>query len=133
MLNQLYKDVDNGALSGLVDFYGITMSNVYIEEGMAERRAAFLKYFRRNPFGGGYSITAGLGPALEWLASFRYGDDLVDFLRTIPGRDGNPILSEKTLQYLNGRKLSLDIDAIPEGTVVFPFEPIVRVQGPVVE
>lgn len=129
----IYSAGREGALSAVVDFYAVTMANAWVEEGTADQRACFQLYFRQNPFAGGYAIVAGLDPAIEWLQSFCCSDDLIDFLRSVPGRDGKAILTEKTLRYLKGRRLTLDVDAVPEGTVAFPFLPIVRVEGSVVE
>lgn len=121
------------SLALMTDLYQLTMAYGYWKHGKAERQAAFHLFFRNNPFAGGYVIAAGLEPALDFLRSFRFSDADVDFLSTITGNDGKKLFEPAFLEYLAQLRLSLAVDAIPEGTLVFPHEPLIRVQGPILQ
>ncbi|MEM0927644.1 MAG: nicotinate phosphoribosyltransferase, partial [Planctomycetota bacterium] len=112
------------------DLYQITMAQGYFHHGIQNRSAVFHLYFRRTPFKGGYAISAGLSDALTFLEEFRILEEHVDFLRTLGGNDGEPLFQESFLRRILGCSLELEIDAVPEGTVVFANEPLVRVTGP---
>ena len=124
---------ESSSLSLLTDLYQLTMAYGYWKHGKAERKATFHLFYRNNPFGGGYVIAAGLAPALEFLRSFRFTADDCDFLGTITGNDGQRLFEPAFLDYLSQLKLTLNLDAIPEGTLVFPHEPLLRVQGPILQ
>ena len=117
----------------LTDLYQLTMAFGYWKSGRADREAVFHLTFRKNPFGGGFSIACGLAQALEILADFRLRADDRAYLETLKGNDGRPLFSAEFLDYLGAMRLRLDIDAIPEGTAVFPQQPLVRVKGPLIE
>ena len=121
----------SGAL--FTDLYQLTMACGYWQAGVAERHAVFHLYYRSNPFGGGYAVAAGIGPALEYLRDFRFTSDDLAFLATLAGDDGTPLFPRAFLDTLGGLRLTCDIDLVPEGTVVFPHEPIVRVRGPILQ
>ncbi len=121
------------SLSLLTDLYQLTMAYGYWKQGKAEQQAAFHLFFRTNPFGGGYAIAAGLEPVLDFLRFFRFTSDDVVFLSTLTGNDGRSLFEPAFLDYLTQLELSLDVDAIPEGTVVFPHEPLLRVRGPILQ
>jgi nicotinate phosphoribosyltransferase len=121
------------SLALLTDLYQLTMAYGYWKNGKAEQRATFHLFFRNNPFSGGYVIAAGLEPALDFLRSFRFTSDDVEFLSTLTGNDGQRLFEPAFLDYLVQLKLTLDLDAIPEGTVVFPHEPLLRVGGPILQ
>lgn len=126
-LQSVYRE----SLALLTDLYELTMAYGYWKLGMAEREAAFHVFFRRKPFNGGFAITAGLEIALEFLEHFRYSAADLAYLETLRGTDGAPLFDPRFLEYLGKFTFRCDIDAIPEGTPVFPYEPIVRVQGPI--
>jgi nicotinate phosphoribosyltransferase len=129
----LLRTVYRTSLALLTDLYQLTMGFGYWKEGMADERAAFHLFFRKNPFQGGYAVTAGLEQVVEYLRGFRFtGDDLV-YLATLTGNDGQPLFDRDYLSYLGRLKLSCRLDAVAEGTVVFPQEPILRVTGPILE
>lgn len=111
------------------DLYQLTMAAGYFHAGTHERESVFHLFFRRLPFKGGYAIAAGLAHAIEWIRDFKFQPDDIEYLSGLLGADGAPLFSEKFLTYLADFKLELDIDAIPEGTAVFPHEPILRIQG----
>jgi nicotinate phosphoribosyltransferase len=117
----------------LTDLYQLTMAAGYWKCGKAEQEAVFHLFFRKLPFAGGYALAAGLGDVVEWLQGFRFGREELDYLATLPGRDGRPLFESGFLAYLGKMKWRCDVDAIPEGTVVFPHEPLIRVRGPLVQ
>lgn len=121
------------SLSLLTDLYQLTMAYGYWKHGKAEQHATFHLFFRNNPFAGGYVIAAGLEPALDFLKSFRFTSDDVDFLSSICGNDGERLFEKEFLDYLRKLELTVDLDAVPEGTLVFPHEPLLRVRGPILQ
>ncbi len=124
---------ETGTLSLLTDLYQLTMAFGYWKHNKAEQYATFHLFFRNNPFGGGYVIAAGLEPVLKFLRSFQFASDDLQFLSTLTGNNGEPLFETAFLDYLAGLKLTLDVDAIPEGTLVFPHEPLLRVRGPILQ
>ena len=123
--------MDHAAL--LTDLYQLTMANGYWKEGIAEREAVFHLFFRTLPFAGGYAIACGLEPVIDWLRDFRFGDVEFAYLATLTGNDGKPLFQAGFLDYLRALKLTVDMDAIPEGTVVFAHEPLLRIRGPILQ
>ncbi len=121
------------SLALLTDLYQLTMAYGYWREGIAEREAVFHHYFRQAPFGGAYAIAAGLETALQWLASIRFHDDDIDYLASLAGQDGRPLFVSEFLEFLRRFAFESDLDAIPEGTVVFAQEPLLRVRGPLLQ
>ena len=121
------------SLGLLTDLYQLTMACGYWKSGMAAREAVFHLTFRKHPFGGEFTVACGLGPALDFLKEFRFDETDRQYLQTLRGNDGKPLFERAFLEYLGKLKLSCDIDAIPEGTVVFPDEPLLRVRGPLIE
>ena len=92
----------------------------------------FNLYFRQNPFGGGFSVACGLARVLEFVERFRYDDDDLAYLGGLAGNDGRQLFDPAFLGTLQGLKLACDVDAMPEGTLVFPGEPLLRVRGPII-
>ncbi len=117
----------------LTDLYQLTMAYGYWKTGRAEHEAVFHLFFRKSPFGGGYTIAAGLEPVIDWLKQFRFADDDIAYLATLTGNDNKPLFEPAFLDYLRNLQLTVDIDAIPEGTVVFPHQPLVRIRGPIIQ
>lgn len=117
----------------LTDLYQLTMAAAYWKCGRAEDEAVFHLFFRRTPFGGSYAIAAGLGDAIEWLKDYRFDTAALDYLATLKGRDGSPLFESAFLEYLRNLRLTVDIDAMPEGTLVFAHEPLLRVRGPLIQ
>jgi len=114
-------------LTMLADFYELTMANGYLAENMQDRTAVFDMFFRRVPDDGGYAITAGLAQLVEYLENLHFDEEDITFLRS------KNLFSEAFLEYLRHFSFHCDVWAIPEGTPVFPNEPIVVVRGPVIE
>lgn len=117
----------------LTDLYQLTMAAAYHASGRAEQEAAFHLFFRTLPFKGGYAIAAGLGSAVEWLKGFRFEADDIEYLATLRDSENAPLLKPAFLDYLRDLKLTVSIDAIPEGTLVFPHQPILRITGPILQ
>jgi nicotinate phosphoribosyltransferase len=120
-------------LSLLTDLYQLTMAYGYWKTGAHTREAVFHLHFRKQPFGGGYAIACGLGAAVDWLSSLRFTEDDTAYLATLTGNDGTALFEEGFLAYLRAMRFECDIDAVPEGTAVFAQEPLVRVQGPLIQ
>lgn len=128
-LNKLY----NGSLSLLTDLYQLTMCYGYWKLGLKDRKAAFNLFFRRPPFNGSYAIAAGLESVIDFIQNFKFTTEDLDYLQSVKDRQGKPLFSEEFLKYLSEFKFSCDIDAIEEGRLVFPYEPMVRVCGPLID
>jgi len=117
----------------LTDLYELTMAYGYLRAGKARDEAVFHHTFRENPFDGGYTIAAGLETAVRYLEDFRFSDDDLAFLAAQKGNDGARLFPDDFLQHLREMRFECDVDAVPEGTVVFPHEPLVRVRGPILQ
>lgn len=115
------------------DLYELTMAYSYWKSGLASREAAFHVFFRSNPFEGGYAVACGLGPAIEYLEGYGFGAEDLDYLAGLTGNDGRPLFEPAFLRYLRELRPGVSVDAVPEGTVVFPLEPLMRVQGPILQ
>lgn len=128
----LTRALASQASLGLVnDLYQLTMAYGYWASGVAERRACFHLFFREPPFRGAYAVAAGLEDAVALLEQVRFGPEDTAYLATLTGTDGEPLFSPSFLQALEGFELRCDVDAIPEGTVVFGRQPLLRVTGPI--
>lgn len=121
---------DRRSLALLTDLYQLTMAAGYWHSGLAERRACFHLSFRRAPFGGAYAIVAGLADAIDYLKRLRFGPEELSYLGSLAHPDGTPLFAPSFLDVLRDAELQLDVAAMPEGTVAFPHEPLVRVEGP---
>jgi len=128
-LKQLYGH----SLALLTDLYQLTMAYGYWKSGVAERESVFHLFFRRNPFKGGYALACGLDTAVQLLEDFRFEDSDLDYLSTLTGNDGAPLFEAGFIEYLRGLEFSCDVDAVPEGTPMFPHEPLIRMRGPIVQ
>jgi nicotinate phosphoribosyltransferase len=114
----------------LTDFYQLTMAQAYWDAGIAQTRGCFHLFFRESPFGGGFAIACGLEQVLDHIRDLRFTDEDIDYLAERVGNDGEPLFRPEFLSWLGGMRFEVDIDAIPEGTIVFPREPLLRVTGP---
>ncbi len=117
----------------LTDLYQFTMAYGYWKAGLADRQAAFHIFFRRHPFGGGYTLACGLEGAIKFVEHFGFSADDLSYLGEQKGVTGRPLFERAFLDYLGALKLEVEMDAVPEGTVVFPHEPLVRVVGKVLQ
>ncbi|MDD2336492.1 MAG: nicotinate phosphoribosyltransferase, partial [Geobacteraceae bacterium] len=107
----------------LTDLYQLTMLAGYFEKGMYDDPAVFDLFFRTPPFKGGYVVFAGLEPALRYLAELRFSDDDLSYLKTLG------IFENSFLDYLEGFQFRGKVIAMPEGTAVFPLEPLITVEA----
>jgi len=115
------------------DLYEVTMASGYWKAGISEYDAAFHVTFRENPFGGQFTIACGLSTVIDFLRSFRFTGTELAYLASQRGNDAKPLFDPSFLDYLHNLRLTCDIDAIPEGTLVFPNEPLIRVCGPLIQ
>jgi nicotinate phosphoribosyltransferase len=111
----------------LCDFYELTMAQGYFAKGYKDRITYFDLFFRRCPDGGGFCIAAGLEQAVQYIQELHFSEEDIAYLRS------REMFSEEFLEYLRNFKFTGDIWAIPEGTVVFPQEPIMTIRAPAIE
>ncbi|ACL77281.1 nicotinate phosphoribosyltransferase [Ruminiclostridium cellulolyticum] len=111
----------------LCDFYELTMSNGYFLNGFADKIVYFDVFFRKVPDEGGFAIAAGLEQVIEYIQNLRFSKDDIKYLKDLN------MFSDGFLEYLSNFRFSGDIYAVPEGTPVFPNEPIITVKAPVIE
>ncbi len=128
-LSRLYQH----SLSLLTDLYQLTMAYGFWKNGLADTQAVFHLFFRKHPFQGGYTIAAGLEAALDYMEAFRFEDDDLSYLASLTGNDGKPLFEAGFIEHLRKLEFECTVDAVPEGTVVFPHEPMIRVQGPIMQ
>ncbi|CAN5474344.1 nicotinate phosphoribosyltransferase [soil metagenome] len=117
----------------LTDLYQLTMAYGYWKNQTHEREAVFHLFFRKNPFLSGFSVACGLADAIDYLRDFHFDESELAYLKTLVGNDGQPLFEIEFIEYLRTLRFTCDIDAIPEGTLVFPHEPLVRVRGPILQ
>lgn len=120
------KDIKRN-LTMLCDYYELTMSHGYFANGMKDKIVYFDVFYRENPDKGGYAIFAGLEQIIEYIKDLHFDEDDIAYLRK------RGCFSEEFLDYLKDFRFSGDIWAIPEGTVVFPGEPLMTVRAPIIE
>ncbi|AEY67854.1 nicotinate phosphoribosyltransferase [Clostridium sp. BNL1100] len=111
----------------LCDFYELTMSNGYFLNGFADKVAYFDVFFRKVPDEGGFAIAAGLEQVIEYIENLHFSKDDIKYLNDLN------MFSDSFLEYLTNFRFTGDIYAVPEGTPVFPNEPIITVKAPVIE
>lgn len=114
-------------LTMLTDFYELTMAGGYFENGVGETIAVFDMFFRKIPDDGGFAIFAGLEQFIDYLGNIRFTDEDIEYLRS------KKMFQEAFLGYLKNFKFCCDVWSVPEGTVIFPNEPLVTVRGPVIQ
>ena len=122
-----HDHLSNSNLTMLTDFYELTMANGFFCNGNADQIAYFDMFFRRIPDGGGLAIMAGVEQLVQYLQNLHFTSDDIDYLR------GKKLFNDRFLEYLRDFRFACDVWAVPEGTPVFPHEPIVTVRGPVVQ
>jgi nicotinate phosphoribosyltransferase len=124
---------DGPSFALLTDLYELTMACAYWKSGTADKEAVFHLFFRKAPFEGGFTIACGLAAAIDYLRGFHFSADDLAYLATLTGNDARPLFEPAFLEYLGRLRFECDADALPEGTVAFPHEPLLRVQGPIVQ
>src|SRR6266436_8638811 len=115
------------------DLYEVTMACGYWKAGVSDYEAAFHVTFRKNPFGGQFTVACGLATAINFLRTFHFTEPEIAYLASQRGNDRKPLFDSGFLDYLRRLQLTCDVDAIPEGTLIFPNEPLIRVRGPVIQ
>ncbi len=113
--------------SMLTDYYELSMAQSFFDQGIHERTACFDLFFRRVPEKGGYAVMAGVAQVVDYLNQLKFNDEDISYLRDL-GQ-----FTEPFLDYLKNLKFSCDVFAIPEGTPLFPHEPILKVKGPLIQ
>lgn len=128
-LTQLYRP----SLALLTDLYELTMAYGYWRSGTHTKEAVFHHHFRKPPFGSGFTIACGLAPVIDFIEHLHFDEDDLAYLAGLLGNDGKPLFDGEFLDVLRGLRFECDVDAVPEGTVVFPQEPLIRVRGPILQ
>lgn len=123
----------NDSLATLTDAYQISMAYAYWKANRHEQHAVFHLFFRKNPFEGDFAIAAGLEYVVNFLINFKFKNDDIEYLATLCDKDNKPLFEKDFLSYLRIMKFSCSVNAIPEGTVVFPNEPLLQVSGPIIQ
>lgn len=119
--------MDKRNLTMLVDFYELTMANGFFENGRGDETAYFDMFFRKVPDNAGYAIMAGVEQVISYLKSLSFTEEDIEYLRS------KKMFSEKFLDYLRNFRFVCDVWAIPEGTPIFPNEPLITVRGPAIQ
>ncbi len=119
--------IDKRNLTMLADFYEFTMANGYLENNMEDQIGIFDMFFRSIPDDGGFAIMAGVDQLIEYLSNLKFTNEDIEYFKT------KKIFGEKFLNYLKDFEFTCDVWAIPEGTPIFPQEPLVIVKGPIVQ
>ena len=114
-------------LTMLMDYYELTMANGYFETGNKDKVAVFDMFYRKNPDEGGFVVSAGLGMLIEYVQNLHFTAEDIEYLR------GREMFSEGFLKYLEDFRFTGTIEAVPEGTIVYPNTPIVTVTAPIIE
>lgn len=115
------------------DLYELLMAQGYWLLGWAERRAVFNLFFRKHPFRGGFVLACGQEAAGKFLERFRFREDDLNYLASLRGGDGRPLFRSEFLQFLTEMSFRCDVRAVREGTAVFANEPILQVEGPLLQ
>lgn len=123
-----YKDLNPTK----TDMYQLTMAQGYFDQGRQDEEATFYMHWRNPPFGGGYTLAAGLEGVVDFLNNFKFDKEKIDYLRTLE-KKGKRVFSDEFLDHLSDMKLNLQVDAVPEGTVMTGQGPAVRITGSLVQ
>ncbi len=115
------------------DLYELTMAQGFWESGLVDAQGCFNVFFRDNPFDGGYAVACGMGQIAELVENLRFDEQSIEYLASVQAPGGGPLFKQGFLDYLRDFSMHVDVWAIPEGDLVFPREPMVRVQGSVIE
>ena len=127
MINKIYKT----SLSLLTDLYQVTMAYGYWKKGIHDKKASFNVFFRKSPFNSGYAVCCGLEYIIDYLNSYKFSNSDIDYLNSLKSDSGSKLFEKKFLDFLREFKFTCDVDAIEEGRIIFPNEPILRVSGPI--
>jgi nicotinate phosphoribosyltransferase len=128
-LPELYRD----KLALAADLYHLTMAYGFWKNKLHDRRAVFQLYFRKSPFGQSFALAAGLGLVIDYLRNFQFSVADIQYLGSLKGANNEHLFEIPFLNYLQRIKFNCDVSAVPEGTVVFPNEPLIQVTGPIIQ
>jgi len=117
----------------LTDLYQLTMGYGYWKLGMHEQKAAFHLLFRKAPFRGNYALSCGLASVVDFLKQWHFQSDDLAYLASLKNPYNEPLFPHAFLAYLKQVTFTCDVDAIPEGTIVFPHTPLLRIEGPLIQ
>lgn len=123
----------SSSLALLTDLYQLTMGYSYWKSGTADKESVFHLFFRKAPFGNAFTVACGLRYTIDFLQNFRITESDTEYLSTLRGADQKPLFSDEFLQHLRELRFQCDVDAVPEGTIVFPQEPMLRISGSLLE
>jgi nicotinate phosphoribosyltransferase len=126
-------DLYRPSLALLTDLYQLTMAYGYWKSRTHDKEAVFHLFFRQNPFGGGFALGCGLTRAIGFIERMRFDEEDLAYVGSLQGNDGAPLFEPAFLEELRGLRFTCDVDGIPEGTVVFPHEPLLRIRGPILQ
>jgi len=121
------------SLTLLIDLYELTMAYGYWKLGMIDRQAVFTLFFRNPPFQGNFAIVAGLQSAIDFIKNFKFDPSDIHYLQALQTHNGAPLFEKKFINYLQNFTFACDVDGVEEGTLIFPYEPLIRVQGPIIQ
>ena len=123
----------NESLALLTDLYQLAMSYGYWKTGLDKKEAVFHLFFRRAPFQGGFTVAAGLEAVIKFLEIFHFDESDLKYLASLENGEGEHAFPDDFLDYLSQLRFSCDIDAMPEGSIAFPYEPLLRIKGPLIQ
>jgi nicotinate phosphoribosyltransferase len=128
-LSKIYR----AGWGNLTDFYQLTMAYGYWKQELHERKAVFHLFFRGNPFKGQFTVAAGLALVVDFLKNWKFSAEEVQYLGSVKGADGRALFSETFLHYLQRLRFTGSVYAVPEGTIMFPHEPLIRIEASLLE
>ena len=117
----------------LTDLYQMSMGYGYWKDGRSEVRSVFHLFYRKAPFGEVGAIVGGVEPAIEYLENLSFTKEEISYLATLEGSVNTPLFEAEYLEYLLRMEWKLNVKAIPEGTLTFPHEPLLQIEGPLLQ
>ncbi len=117
----------------LTDLYQLTMASGYFHAGMAEREAVFHLFFRHHPFGGSHALVCGVEAVADYLENWQFTATDIAYLASLTDANEEPLFKQGFLDYLGQLRFQCDIEAMPEGTIAFAHEPLLRITGPLLQ
>ena len=133
MSNQPLEHSETLEYALLTDLYQLTMAQGYWKSGKGDELACFHMFFRENPFKGGFAVACGTAQLAQMIDGFAFSPSDIAYLDSLDAPGGGKMFDPEFLDYLSTLRLEVDIDAVREGTIVFPMEPLVRVCGPILQ
>ena len=129
----MLKEIYLKPMGLLVDLYQITMACGYWKSGRSDDEAVFNLFYRTTPFNSNFALCCGLEYIVDYLKNFQFEDDDIEYLASLACANGAPLFERGFLDYLKTMSICFDIDAVEEGRLVFPYEPILRVKGKLIQ